>query len=60
MKMGFRWYGPGNDPDHGRDIFGQPGWPGYGLYDRALGIAHLSGLGEAITKGNPAALAGVK
>lgn len=39
-------------PDHGRDIWGEQGRPGYGLYDRALGIAYLSGLWEAITKQN--------
>ncbi|WP_341727868.1 mannonate dehydratase [Brooklawnia sp.] len=39
-------------PDHGRDIWGERGRPGYGLYDRALGISYLSGLWEAITKAN--------
>ena len=38
-------------PDHGRDIWGEQGRPGYGLYDRALGIAYLNGLWEAINKG---------
>lgn len=37
-------------PDHGRDIWGEQGRPGYGLYDRALGIAYLNGLWEAISK----------
>jgi mannonate dehydratase len=37
-------------PDHGRDIWGERGRPGYGLYDRALGIAYLNGLAEAIAK----------
>jgi mannonate dehydratase len=37
-------------PDHGRDIWGEKGFPGYGLYDRALGIAYLNGLAEAIGK----------
>jgi mannonate dehydratase len=37
-------------PDHGRDIWGERGRPGYGLYDRALGIAYLNGLWEAICK----------
>jgi len=37
-------------PDHGRMIFGETGRPGYGLYDRALGIAYLNGLWEAIEK----------
>jgi mannonate dehydratase len=38
-------------PDHGRDIWGERGRPGYGLHDRALGIAYLNGLWEAIVKG---------
>jgi mannonate dehydratase len=37
-------------PDHGRDIWDERGRPGYGLYDRALGIAYLNGLWEAIEK----------
>ena len=37
-------------PDHGRNIWGEDGKPGYGLYDRALGAAYLSGLFEAIEK----------
>lgn len=37
-------------PDHGRMIWGEKGRPGYGLYDRALGIAYLNGLWEAIEK----------
>ena len=37
-------------PDHGRDIWGERGRPGYGLYDRGLGIAYLNGLWEAIGK----------
>ena len=38
-------------PDHGRMIWDEEGMPGYGLYDRALGIAYLNGLYEAINKG---------
>jgi len=34
-------------PDHGRNIFGEDGKPGYGLYDRALGAAYINGLFEA-------------
>lgn len=34
-------------PDHGRNIFGEDGKPGYGLYDRALGSAYINGLFEA-------------
>ncbi|MDF7638279.1 mannonate dehydratase [Lactobacillus sp. ESL0791] len=37
-------------PDHGRDIWGENGRPGYGLYDRALSISYLNGLWEAIDK----------
>lgn len=37
-------------PDHGRNIWGEEGKPGYGLYDRALGGAYLSGLFEAVRK----------
>lgn len=37
-------------PDHGRDIWGEAGRPGYGLYDRALGLTYLNGLWEAIAK----------
>lgn len=37
-------------PDHGRMIWGEKARPGYGLYDRALGIAYINGLWEAISK----------
>lgn len=37
-------------PDHGRMIWGEKARPGYGLYDRALGITYLNGLLEAISK----------
>lgn len=37
-------------PDHGRNIWGEDGVPGYGLHDRALGITYLNGLWEAIQK----------
>lgn len=37
-------------PDHGRNIWGEDGRPGYGLYDRALGITYLLGLWEALNK----------
>ena len=37
-------------PDHGRMIWDEKGRPGYGLYDRALGITYLNGLWEAIDK----------
>lgn len=37
-------------PDHGRNIWGESGKPGYGLYDRALGAAYLNGVFEAAEK----------
>ncbi|HHY60272.1 MAG TPA: mannonate dehydratase [Clostridia bacterium] len=37
-------------PDHGRMIWGETGRPGYGLYDRALGVTYLYGLWEAIDR----------
>ncbi len=37
-------------PDHGRNIWGEDGKPGYGLYDRALGACYLNGLFEAIER----------
>lgn len=37
-------------PDHGRMIWGETGRPGYGLYDRALGITYINGLWEALDK----------
>jgi mannonate dehydratase len=37
-------------PDHGRMIWDEKGRPGYGLYDRALGIMYLNGLWEALEK----------
>ena len=37
-------------PDHGRMIWGEKARPGYGLYDRALGLTYLNGLWEAIRK----------
>ncbi|WP_432460497.1 mannonate dehydratase [Agarivorans sp. QJM3NY_25] len=37
-------------PDHGRHIWGEEKWarPGYGLYDRALGIMYINGLWDAL------------
>ncbi len=40
-------------PDHGRNIWGEDGRPGYGLYDRALGAVYLSGVWEALEKSLP-------
>ena len=37
-------------PDHGRNVWGEDAKPGYGLYDRALGAAYLTGLFEAVEK----------
>ena len=37
-------------PDHGRMIWGEVARPGYGLYDRALGVSYLNGLWEAVEK----------
>lgn len=47
MQGGFNGY---VRPDHGRNIWGEDGKPGYGLYDRALGAAYLNGLFEAVEK----------
>lgn len=37
-------------PDHGRHLWGEQCRPGYGLYDRALGIMYLWGLWDANCK----------
>lgn len=37
-------------PDHGRMIWDETARPGYGLYDRALGIAYLNGIWESLQK----------
>lgn len=34
-------------PDHGRHLWNEEGRPGYGLYDRALGVMYLNGLWDA-------------
>lgn len=39
-------------PDHGRMIWGEEARPGYGLYDRALGIMYLNGIWESLEKMN--------
>lgn len=39
-------------PDHGRAIWGEVSMPGYGLYDRALGVAYLNGIWESLQKSN--------
>lgn len=43
-------------PDHGRNIWDENGRPGYGLYDRALGITYLQGLEEAIKANSEAVI----
>lgn len=37
-------------PDHGRMIWGETGIPGYGLYDRSLGIMYLQGVHDALRR----------
>lgn len=37
-------------PDHGRHIFDEECRPGYGLYDRALGIMYLWGLWDSLER----------
>jgi mannonate dehydratase len=36
-------------PDHGRTIWNEKARPGYGLYDRALGVCYILGLWEAVS-----------
>ncbi len=40
-------------PDHGRTVWGEVAMPGYGLYDRAMGLTYMQGLYEAISKEKP-------
>ncbi|OPJ59364.1 mannonate dehydratase [Clostridium chromiireducens] len=40
-------------PDHGRAIWGEVAMPGYGLYDRALGVTYLNGILESLQKSIP-------
>jgi mannonate dehydratase len=44
-EIGFTGYAR---PDHGRHIWDEQCRPGYGLYDRALGIMYLWGLWDAL------------
>ena len=46
-EIGFTGY---MRPDHGRDIWDEVGRPGYGLYDRALGIMYLHGIWDALNR----------
>ncbi|MDR2665884.1 MAG: mannonate dehydratase [Endomicrobium sp.] len=52
-KLGFKYYAR---PDHGRHIWNEesrPGLrPGYGLYDRALGIMYILGILDTLDKQN--------
>ncbi|GGH88051.1 mannonate dehydratase [Pullulanibacillus pueri] len=38
-------------PDHGRHIWNEKCRPGYGLYDRALGVMYLLGIWDALERG---------
>jgi len=40
-------------PDHGRNIWDEQSMPGYGLYDRALGVTYLNGIWESLNKLTP-------
>ena len=44
-------------PDHGRNVWGEDAKPGYGLFDRAMGAAYLTGVFEAVEKDLKKALA---
>jgi mannonate dehydratase len=50
-EIGFTGYAR---PDHGRHIWGEKCRPGYGLYDRALGIMYIWGLWDALQRDNKA------
>lgn len=47
QDVGFEYY---IRPDHGRMIWGETARPGYGLFDRALGVAYINGIWEALEK----------
>ncbi|MFD0693427.1 mannonate dehydratase [Paenibacillus sp. GCM10027628] len=47
-ETGFRGYAR---PDHGRHIWDERCRPGYGLYDRALGIMYLWGIWDSLERG---------
>lgn len=51
VDVGFDGYAR---PDHGRMIWGEKARPGYGLYDRALGVNYLLGLYDAFATGRSA------
>ncbi len=41
-------YGGPIRPDHGRMVWGETGTPGYGLYDRAMGVTYLQGVVDGL------------
>ncbi len=45
--IGYKYY---VRPDHGRHIWDEKCHPGYGLYDRSLGIMYIFGLWDAFEK----------
>ena len=53
--IGFKGY---VRPDHGRHLWGEEKYcrPGYGMYDRALGVMYLLGIWEALEKGSKTCL----
>ncbi|GAA0486267.1 mannonate dehydratase [Salinibacillus aidingensis] len=46
-EVGFTGYAR---PDHGRHIWGEECRPGYGLYDRALGVMYLWGIWDSLER----------
>ena len=46
-EAGFEGYAR---PDHGRHIWGEKCRPGYGLYDRALGIMYMWGIWDSLNR----------
>lgn len=46
-EIGFEGY---MRPDHGRHLWGEESRPGYGLYDRALGIMYMIGAWDLLDK----------
>jgi len=46
-EIGYKGY---TRPDHGRHIWNEQCRPGYGLYDRALGIMYIWGLWDMVSK----------
>ncbi len=39
-------------PDHGRMVWDEKGRPGYGLYDRAMGVTYLTGIWDTLSYGD--------